>query len=187
MYKVEAYAPTPNKDIQQGKYFDYDEESRRAHPAIAPEGELFGVATRSTIVIILITMFVTLLSGCAMTEHRDGRGYTIRYDLTDAPAEPPKKFHRKPAVRALAKPAPETTVVIVEAERESHPILNSGKDDEIPREFAKYVSDRSLRTWRSRSQMCSKSRPGYCNAPNIPHCHGPFCHAHPDGSRRHIH
>lgn len=188
MYNPNQYTPLGGKDDRAyNSVFDYDVESRRPHPAVVPPKELRGVAIRIISALVLASLLAGLVSGCAMVEHRDGKGYTVRYDMNEATyaPEPTKKtYHRKPAVRAAAKPAP---VVVVAAEPvESHPVLNMGKDDEIPREYAKYVSDRSLRTWRSRNNMC-KDKPGYCNAPNVPHCHGPYCHAHPGGNSRHTH
>lgn len=130
----------------------------------------------------------SVLAGCAVRDHADGGGYTVRYTSArylddDPPPPPPRRVVRR--IRVVEAPPP--PVVIVREHRESHPVLNLGKDDEIPHEFARYVSDRSVRSWRQRSKMCRQARPGYCSVPNVAHCHGAFCHAHPGGNRRHTH
>lgn len=57
----------------------------------------------------------------------------------------------------------------------------------IPKEFSKHVSSRGPTTWNARARMCREAAVGYCNHPNIPHCHGTYCHAHPKGDVRHTH
>ena len=153
---------------------------RAPHPAVIlfPKDAL-AIFLRVVAYCLIALILAAALAGCAVYEHRDGGGYTVRYasvyDWEDRP-------------QYIAHPAPRPRkVVIVKEAGESHPVLNLGQDDEIPREYRHYVSDRSLRTMRARHKMCAEARPGYCNAPNIPHCHGPYCHAHQGGDKRHTH
>jgi hypothetical protein len=176
---------------QDGPYWgDYDPEERSLHPAVMTTEQMKSFGRAMLVAGALLITF--LLAGCSTYEHRDGGGYTVRYaaasSLVESPPPPPRP--RKVVVHKSAPP-PAPTVVLVEPSPrdrgESHPVLNVGKDDEIPREYRHYVSDRSVRTLRSRMSMCREQRPGYCNAPNVPHCHGPFCHAHQGGDKRHTH
>lgn len=150
------------------------------HPAIS---DRFGLLlTRVAVVIgFVFTMFA--LGGCAVHEHRDGMGYTVRYDGDGAYNEPPPRPRRVYRARYYDG----ERVIYAQPRHESHPVIHMGRDDAIPREFANYVSDRNVTKWRQRSNMCKEHRPGYCSAPNVAHCHGPFCHAHPGGDKRHTH
>lgn len=123
-----------------------------------------------------------MLSGCATYEHRDGGGYTVRYDYATANSYALRDPYVVPRKRSAMPKRRHRHV-------ESHPVvtLNNGADNEIPAEHAKYVSDRSIRSWPSRMRMCRSARPGYCARPNYAHCHGPYCHAHPGGNKRHTH
>lgn len=163
-----------------------EDEPRPLHPAIPSYNDLQRFI-RAALVLGALCIVVTFLGACTVVEHRDGNGYTIRY--VDSP-EVAQSSRATPRPRKIA-PKTEPTAVAAHAnardKRESHPVLNVGQDDEIPTEYRHYVSDRSLRTIRARMAMCRQSRPGYCNPPNTPHCHGPFCHAHAGGERRHTH
>lgn len=153
------------------------------HPAVitCPD-QLYYTFLRVLTFSVGLAIMGFLLGGCSVVEHRDGGGYTVRYaSLTEPEPVPQKRHYSKPRAQ------PRSTVVVVRERAESHPVLNIGKDDEIPREYANYVSDRGVRTWRQRRKMCAEARPAYCAAPNVPHCHGPFCHAHVGGDKRHTH
>ncbi len=184
------------KRHQDGPYwgnYDDDPDERPLHPAILTPEQMKSFLRAGLVLGALLITFLAL-GGCSYYEHRDGGGYTVRYAsnaLVEPPPPPPRP--RKVVVVKTAAPAAPPTVVLVEPGHrdrdhgESHPVLNVGKDDEIPREYRHYVSDRSVRTLRARMAMCKEQRPGYCNAPNIPHCHGPFCHSHHGGDKRHTH
>lgn len=90
--------------------------------------------------------------------------------------------HSAPSSRDIVAGPP--TIVTTEG---GDKILNVGKDNEIPREYARYVSQRSIGQLRQRHKMCNEARPGYCSAPNVPHCHGSYCHAHTGGDQKHTH
>lgn len=187
-HRVRAIVPVHISARERAASIHRDEDARPLHPAILNKEQLI-TTLRALFVAIALCSVIIALTGCATYEHRDGGGFTVRYASADmdgtqaAPKPKPKRVVRK------AAPITEThTVVMIERERgESHPVLNLGADNEIPREYSHYVSDRSLRGLRSRKAMCKDARAGYCNAPNVPHCHGPFCHAHPGGDRRHTH
>lgn len=161
---------------------------RRIHPALYYQpGEAAHIFLRVITVCLAVFVLGAIVSGCAMTEHRDGRGYTVRFDETVQGEDKPKP--RPHVHRASHKPK---TIIVRERERESVneselAILNIGKDDEIPREYSKFVSNRGITGFRQRSRACRESRPGYCSAPNVIHCHGSFCHAHPGGDKKHTH
>jgi hypothetical protein len=169
---------------------DYDGDERAVHPAILTDAKMHSVL-RGMIVLGAIMLCAMFLGACSTYEHRDGGGYTVRYASAGPLVEsaPPPPRVRK-VVYIAPRHTPASTVLLVEPDRdrgESHPVLNVGKDDEIPREYRHYVSDRALRTLRARNAMCKEARPGQCNAPNVAHCHGPFCHAHSGGDKRHTH
>lgn len=154
------------------------------HPAVitCPD-QIYYAFLRVLTFSVGLALMGFFLGGCSVVEHRDGGGYTVRYaatSLTEPEYVPPPKRH-------YHKAKSPSTVAVVRERAESHPVLNIGKDDEIPREYANYVSDRGVRTWRQRRKMCAEARPAYCSAPNVPHCHGPFCHAHVGGDKRHTH
>jgi hypothetical protein len=149
----------------------------------------------------IISFVGVITSGCAIIEHKDGGGFTTRYvsaltidpmtgqpvtpKTTTQPVVPPKSSIKPAPIIAYVKPSQETMTI---KSGPSHPaLLNIGKDDEIPKEYAHFVSDRNLTTLRARSRMCKEQRSAYCNEPNIAHCHGPFCHAHIGGDKRHTH
>jgi hypothetical protein len=170
----------------------YDGDDMAMHPAILTKEQMYSML-RGLLVLMVLLVCVSFLGACSTYQHLDGGGYTVRYAAAHPlvePAPPPPRVRKvvHVAPRHVHTPAP--TVVLVEPDRdrgESHPVLNVGKDDEIPREYRHYVSDRAIRTLRARNAMCKEARPGQCNAPNIPHCHGPFCHAHQGGDKRHTH
>lgn len=188
-----------------GQFDHYDE--RTPHPAVLTPEQLKQFI-RISFVGIIILVTVMFLGGCSTYEHRDGGGYTVRYGSPlsspssmaspfDDPLITPRPPHKRVAYKPVVKPhvahtPPPATAALVEPREQrergdSHPVLNVGKDDEIPREYRHYVSDRSVRTLRSRMAMCKEQRPGYCVSPNVPHCHGPFCHSHSGGDKRHTH
>lgn len=169
-------------------------EPRTYHPAILNNVNEFAAIMRRVAIFlslaVLLSSFVAL-GGCSVTEHYDGGGYTVRYaSASNGYSSPEMEQPPRRVVRRPVYVSPRSEVVVKSTPKHvanSHPILNVGQDDEIPSEYAKFVSDRNIRTWRARARMCRDARPGYCSAPNIPHCHGPFCHAHPGGNRRHTH
>lgn len=71
--------------------------------------------------------------------------------------------------------------------RVSTPVDQTTLDAHIPHDYAKLVSSRGPTKWTDIRRMCRESRPGYCDKPNVGHCHGPFCHAHPGGDVKHTH
>jgi hypothetical protein len=163
-------------------------DARPMHPAsqVCPRSLL----TVSAIVFTLATLFG--LTGCAMYQHGDGNGYTVRY-AAEQHFPDGKVPVRQTSLSAPANPVTPksrvTKIVVVDksAVDNADPILNRDKDDQIPREFANYVSERSLATFSQRSKMCAQTAAGYCLKPNVSHCHGPFCHAHIGGDKRHTH
>jgi hypothetical protein len=163
-------------------FTDNDDTHKRVHPAIfRSHTELLKTMLRVLLVSIAITL-ASFMAGCAtVTDHRDGGGYTVRYagfDTPPATARPKRKGgHQRKSVQT----------VFIEETPINPTFLNVGRDDEIPVENAKFVSSRGITTWRARLRMCNASRPGYCASPNVPHCHGSFCHAHSGGANKHTH
>lgn len=90
---------------------------------------------------LVLVAAALLLSGCATYEHRDGGGYTVRYDYASADSYALRDPYVAPRKRYKRYKRRHRHV-------ESHPVvtLNNGADNEIPAEYAKYVSDRGIRS-----------------------------------------
>ena len=137
-------------------------------------------------IVILVMCLSLLAAGCApgkyiydVKPNGEMSYYYIDQDWSSARERVARDHERRKRTRSHEHRHTPATVIVVEPEKQA--------DDSIPREYAKFVSSRGPTTWRARGRMCREARPGYCNYPNVPHCHGPYCHAHPGGDKKHTH
>ena len=160
--------------------------TRRAITATAQAKSTQDTSFAGLSTIILAIALAAILAGCAPGKHiydvnTNGEVQYFHidaYQATSTTTSTRKKAHghahaqrHRTIVNYDAAPLPPT----------------HQPDDFIPREYAKFVSSRGPMSWRARSRMCREARAGYCNYPNIPHCHGAYCHAHPGGNVKHTH